>query len=80
MKACTVWCDDEWSLLIWADTPNKAKLMGFFEGPLSRQESEYIDWSAKRNPQYDEYSDAEKIVDMNSELPEGAPDFYNDED
>jgi len=78
MKAFMVFSDDpgEGCLLVYADTANEARSKSY----NCLFSWDYIDTSARRVPKYDQYyiDGACEIIDDNSELPEGAPKFYND--
>ncbi len=79
MKAYMVFNGDpfEGCLLVYAESANKARSIShnhIFDW-------EYVETSAIREPEYDRfYKDGDRrIIEDNDELPEGAPEFYNDE-
>jgi hypothetical protein len=64
----------EASVLVFAETRNRARVLG----TQSDWDFEYINTEAKLAPQWHTYASTEKIINDNSELPEGAPKFYAD--
>ncbi len=64
------------SLLVFAETANRAKGLAMRAGLW--EFDEYVAMRAKRSPQFDLYSQAERVIETNQDLPPGAPHFYND--
>jgi hypothetical protein len=64
----------EASVLIFATTRNRARQLA----TQSAWDFEYINTEAKLAPLWNQYATEEKIIEDNSELPEGAPRFYAD--
>lgn len=81
MKA---WCvhdgwPEEGSLLVFAETRNKARYRGAEGHPL--MDMDYRDMCAIRAPKFDDLFDRPCVISDNSELPEGTPElFWSDED
>jgi len=77
MKAFMVFNDDpcDGCMLVYAETANKARSVSYD----ALFEWDYIETSAKRRPDYDQYYNGRLIVEDNSELPEEAPKFYSED-
>lgn len=63
-------------LLIFAHSRNRAKYIALHAGLWEYWEYMYI--RATRAPEFDNIFDTEKIVECNSDLPEGSPKFYRE--
>lgn len=78
MKAWVIFerhlCDG--ALLVFADTANKARTIAVNNGTW---EWEYMDTRAHREKEYDQYYQGRSVIESNDELPQEAPDFYNEE-
>lgn len=61
-------------LLVFAATRNRARMLAMRKGPWSWDR--YEDIRARRAPQWDEFADAERIIEDNRDLPVGALAFY----
>ena len=82
MKAFHVFCGSprDGSLLIFAETANKARAKAVRDGPYD-WEYEYLDTRAWRCKDWDRYAGSdEKFIETNSDLPAGALPFYHEED
>jgi hypothetical protein len=79
MKAWHLYQDEPFdnSLLVFADTRNRAKVIGFAKGPWEWES--YLTITAKRAPRWDDIFDVETVVDDNSDLPSGTAPFYQDD-
>lgn len=80
MKAWHVHDGDpqEYSLLVFAPTRSRAKLVGFRQGPGDTYN--YLDMQATRAPRWDGIRDTEGIIETNDDLPEEAEPFYREEE
>ncbi|MCB1718980.1 MAG: hypothetical protein KDK05_27915 [Candidatus Competibacteraceae bacterium] len=79
LKAWHCSADDfcgEASLLVFAETRNRARLLAF---STHWDCADYIYMQARRAAEWDAWADQERVVEDNSELPEGAPAFYWDD-
>jgi len=65
----------ECSLLVFAETRNRARVLGL-SGPWDYED--YISVSAIRAPLWDQYAESEAVIEINDDLPNGAPLFYDD--
>ena len=70
---------EEGSLLIYAETRNKARHMFITDHPLIG-DFEYRLTIAKRVPEWDDLFDKPTTICSDSELPKGSPQFWEDED
>jgi hypothetical protein len=61
-------------LLVYAETKNKARYLTVG----SEWDWEYDEINAWRKPEFDQYYNGRAIIETNDELPEGAPEFYDD--
>lgn len=79
LKAWHVFDGDpyESSLLVFASTRSKARWLAYRKGPW--EYDAYIHISARRAPQWDAYADGLNVIETNSDLPVGAPPFYDDD-
>jgi hypothetical protein len=68
--------DGEAHLLVFAETRNRARQMGFEHGTWDFEE--YIHTRAKRAPAWDGLLEQERVIDTNEDLPPGAPPFYSE--
>lgn len=77
MKAWMVYCDfpGDGSLLVYASTRNKARSLACKAGLW---EWEYQYTSCVRRNEFDKFSDIERVMETNDDLPKEAPDFYDD--
>lgn len=78
MKAWHVhggWPSDA-SLLVFAESKNRARMIGFQHGTWDFDE--YIYTHAWRAPAFDTFADRERVIDTNEDLPAGAPAFYSE--
>jgi len=78
MKAFIVFCGDpmEGCILVYAESANKARSKSY--NLLFCWD--YIDTSAKRRPDFDQYyREGTSVIECNSFLPDDAPDFYDDD-
>ena len=67
---------EEGSLLVFAETRNKARWAGVWGHPLNAGDMEYKDMIATRVPKYDNLFNDERVCCDNSDLPEGTPDLF----
>ncbi|MCB1719230.1 MAG: hypothetical protein KDK05_29195 [Candidatus Competibacteraceae bacterium] len=74
---CGTGDDNEFSLLVFAETRNRARYMALKAGLWDYESYEYI-WAKRAAPQFDDYADRERVIETNDELPDGAPAFYSD--
>ena len=63
----------EGCVLVFAGSINRAKTLSLKSGWLE----EWTMLRVQRQPKWDEYATAEKLVEQNSDLPEQAPRFYD---
>jgi len=77
MKAYMVFSGDPYDgcILVFAETANKARSISYD----SLFHWDYIGTLAHRCRDYDQYYNGRAIIESNSDLPKGAPDFYNDD-
>jgi hypothetical protein len=68
----------EANLLIFAPTRNRARYMAWTNGTW--EFDSYIAITAVRAPKWDGVCVAERVIDQNADLPEGAEPFYNEEE
>ena len=66
----------ECSLLVFAETRNGARFLGFRNGTWDFES--YVGMRAIRAPKWDAYATAVRVIDENDDLPVGAPPFYSD--
>lgn len=73
MKAYNVYPGDnmfhEGCVLVYANTRNKARQLGFKKGPWNGYD--YIDFNALRVKPFDNVFNKEIVIESNKELPEG---------
>lgn len=75
---------DAGCVLCYAPTRNKARSYVMEHGPFNGSwgRAEYIDYTARRAPRWDEWADDNAttpyIIETNGELPTGAPAFFDD--
>lgn len=76
MKAWLVFHDDSWCLMVFAETRNRAKALASEKGPCDMP---YVECRAVRLPDYDVHASSEQVMVTNDDLPDGAPDYWEDE-
>ncbi len=64
-------------VLVFAETVNKARSKAAMDSPYDWS-FEYIDLYVERAPKWDKYAKEKCVIETNDDLPEGAPNFYND--
>lgn len=68
---------DEGCILAFAETRNEARQLGMKCGLWPGYD--YVSFKAIRKPKYDKYYKGMAIIERNSELPPGAPEFFVEE-
>ncbi len=68
----------ECPLLIFTTTANKARKMACSYGLW--EYGSYVETKARRAKNWDAWADAERVIEQNSDLPEGAEPFYCDDE
>ena len=68
---------DEGCILAFAETRNEARQLGMRSGLWPGYG--YFSFGAIRKPGYDKHYRGMAIIELNSELPVGAPDFFTEE-
>lgn len=65
--------------LVYAGSRNEARALGWRTCPLP--DNEYIYFNARREPEYDQWytPGGPRVIELNSELPDGAPPFFDEE-
>ena len=77
MKAYKVFPNDEFEegcLLAYAENRNGARQLGTRSGLWPGYY--YVSFKAIRQPEYDQYYRGMEIIELNSELPADAPEFF----
>ena len=79
MKAWAVFGDDaqDGVLLVYANTRNEARRLGFQAGLYDFDE--YMRTNARRSPAHDGSMTHGVVVETNEDLPGGVPAFYDEE-
>ncbi|MCB1715526.1 MAG: hypothetical protein KDK05_10370 [Candidatus Competibacteraceae bacterium] len=71
---CGIGDDNEFSLLVFAETRNRARKMAADAYWNYWHCVDYVDmWAKRAAPQFDDYADRERVIETNDELPDGAP-------
>jgi hypothetical protein len=68
----------ECNLLIFAADRHRARYIAWTHGTWEFDSYQHI--RARRAPKWDGLFDAEKVIDVNEDLPPGAEPFYSDEE
>lgn len=75
--------DENWALLVFARTHNEARYTAHVHThePVFVGNSQYVDWSARRAKNWDQYSRGldPYVIYINEDLPRGAKPFYSTE-
>ena len=64
---------------MYASSPGKAKNLSF-SGPWEWDWWDFVHLRVRRMPEFDHDNPPHKIVEMNCDLAEGLPPFYNEDD
>ena len=67
-------------ILVYANTRNRARSLGFYKGPWAWDWESYMTTNARRAKDWDHVFNEEKIIEGNDELPDGTDKFYIDDD
>jgi len=81
VKAFHCFSSDDWDgdhLLVFADTPGKAKLLALHNGTCDYDG--FLAIKCRRAPAWDGMTSTPMVIDDNEDIAYGYPDFYGDEE